>query len=677
MAKGNGKNGQGRRLNTDGSVDRRTKTAKVTGGEDDSRSKEISSLMEEKSDVVAKALDESSGKKVSKKAPKKPKKATKKSTGKIKGVKKTVPAMKKEKSSKSAVIPKVEDVLVSEEMPEAKEVSEMVDVPDAEEVPLMQEIPEVKEVPELEEVPEMEDVPEVEEVQDVTEIPEPSPIPDFESIPDAEEIPEAEEIPKAAPFPEAEDLPLEVELPEPLEPIEPEEIPPEVPESMPVNVPDEVEKNDIRVDDESVLREESAREGDSSVAQNFSPTYIYQNDEKPEPVIQTYGNMDMDERVEPVKAVEEESQDEPMEDSFGQPDVVEAQVLESEQLRESDEKMREEEEITEMREIRKDVKEILKGADIVEAEDQEENVEKGDSLFSILGRIMHTVGPAFASVFNMKIIFSCLGLLLVLGVGYLGYTQNWLVWMMDLFKEKEKPAVVGISDERVMSENGVLTALIAGNNIGSVRDLVPAQIIVAEMYGLMREPSLSGETGISAATYFGELMDEKGFVNQFVVYVQFIENMRNMYRADVYALLDMSTRRSDDLEEYLAELKRYRVEGNKNLILIGVFADDLVKSYNSLTPDKTKLESDFFGALEELEAEKSDTILKSFIDVSQKQVALKARISAITKLKTYYEYALERLDLRIEGIEKNKQALIEGIRVVEVPGSGIDLIIKP
>ena len=38
---------------------------------------------------------------------------------------------------------------------------------------------------------------------------------------------------------------------------------------------------------------------------------------------------------------------------------------------------------------------------------------------------------------------------------------------------------------------------------------------------------------------------------------------------------------------------------------------------------------------------------------------------------------LKKMNSRIQAVEQNQDALVKGIRVVDVPGGGIDLIINP
>jgi len=281
---------------------------------------------------------------------------------------------------------------------------------------------------------------------------------------------------------------------------------------------------------------------------------------------------------------------------------------------------------------------------------------------------------------NFGRVFSCFLLIVLLGGGYYGYTiklhEKAYSYIAGFFEQKpvEKVEVtLNLQDQRVF---GITESAIFGSNSGSVNDLIPAQIRMAVFFGELMEPKVQGETGITALTFYGELKDGAATVNEFVVYMQNLADVQNLYKTDVYAMLDKSTARDKVLLDYQDKLKQARDKSQVLHDQIVVNMDDFTQSYNSLTPDKNKYEQDFFTAMGNLESEKSDLLLKGFIDISQKQIALKARVSALTKLEGYYTSALQKLDIRIRAVEQNRDALIQGIKVVDIPGSDLNIIIK-
>jgi len=308
----------------------------------------------------------------------------------------------------------------------------------------------------------------------------------------------------------------------------------------------------------------------------------------------------------------------------------------------------------------------------------------GPVITGLFGKIGGFLKNVFGKL-NIRMVGGIAVVVIVLGLGYFGYTQKYHeqawgfvtnTWNSFFTPKAEKPKVEVKPDANDERRFGITTALLFAKNKGAALDYLTADIRNALYYGALQEPKVKGETGISAATYYGGLKDEAGFVNLYVAYVDHLNHMQELYKTDVYAMLDRGPNRDEVLLQHLDELKAVKEKGLQYQQQIGIDLDDLKVSYDSLNGEKNKSESDFFAALQDLQGQKSDTLLKQFIDVSQKQLALKARISALSKLVDYYKTALGRLDTRIEAIDKNRDALIQGIKVVDIPGADLDLIIR-
>ncbi len=241
---------------------------------------------------------------------------------------------------------------------------------------------------------------------------------------------------------------------------------------------------------------------------------------------------------------------------------------------------------------------------------------------------------------------------------------------------KAPPPVEVNLDEKLLREWGIASAYLFGDNRGSNRDLLASQLFNAYFFGRLAEPKLQGETGITAAYFYGTGADIEAATNRFIAYVKNLRELVSVYDVDVYAMLDETTNREKTLSDYQAKLNEIMEKSEKMVEEISIEVDDLKVSFQSLDPEKTRFEEDFFVALQGLAGEKADFLLKSFIDVSQKQSAIKAHVAALEKLLEYYQSSMERLSIRITSIEKNREALVQGIRVVDIPGANLDIIIR-
>lgn len=284
------------------------------------------------------------------------------------------------------------------------------------------------------------------------------------------------------------------------------------------------------------------------------------------------------------------------------------------------------------------------------------NDDKNEKSGNTLVNVFLQVWPYFAKIFNFGVLLKVVIIVGVIWGVYFIFSSG-----VFNFQFGGKPITPETSGTPIVQIEGDLN--------------LPADLGV--YFGELKEPSEKGETGISPALYFGGLQDEnEAGLNQYIEYVRNLEELYNLYSTDVYDLLDKSSKRDEVLFSYLNDLKTSRDKSLKMLSAININIDEMKTSYNSLTPEKNKFENDYFTSLRAFQAAKSDVLLKNFVDVSQKQTALKARVFALETLAEYYDAALYNLGRRILSVEKNKDALIKGVRVTDVPGAGIDLIIK-
>ena len=249
--------------------------------------------------------------------------------------------------------------------------------------------------------------------------------------------------------------------------------------------------------------------------------------------------------------------------------------------------------------------------------------------------------------------------------------------IMAFFQSKTPPAPVEIRvDEGFLRAWGIRTAYIFAKNSGSLTDVVTPSIKNAFYFGKLAEPAVAGETGITAAYHYGQYKDMLARATLFIEYIHNLRELKSLYDTDVYAMLNQTSQRDSKLADYLGKIKNVRTNSARIIKELGLQIDDLKISFNSLGPDRKNLEQDFFASLEGLAGEKANFLLQSFVDVTQKQTALKARLSALQQILDFYEKAVKKLDIRIEAIEKNYEALLRGIRVVDIPGANLDIIIR-
>ncbi len=221
---------------------------------------------------------------------------------------------------------------------------------------------------------------------------------------------------------------------------------------------------------------------------------------------------------------------------------------------------------------------------------------------------------------------------------------------------EEEPAEQESSEEVVeQTEEGVGTAILTGEDIPTIKRA--SSSIQASYATGLPEPVEARQDIISS-------------------YMATLSRLQNSFRTDIHQLLDASSNRANVLRIHLSELNVAFEEAQDDYDELSTTRDELKEQFNEVTTRKDELEENFFTAIENLRGIESNEILIRFIEASKNQVEIKAEFNALTKLKGMYETALSNMDSRIKDIEANRRALIEGVKVVDIEGSNIDLIIE-
>jgi phage shock protein A len=152
--------------------------------------------------------------------------------------------------------------------------------------------------------------------------------------------------------------------------------------------------------------------------------------------------------------------------------------------------------------------------------------------------------------------------------------------------------------------------------------------------------------------------------------------LQNAFATDIQQLLDGSGDREETLNLHLIELRESYQESLDTRRIVNEEKDKLKVQFNEATTQKDKLEKDFFAALDKLESSKSNDMLNAFIEVSKNQIELKAEYNSLSKISKLFDTALVNMDARIKDIDLNRDALIQGVKVVDIKGSDLELIIQ-
>lgn len=162
----------------------------------------------------------------------------------------------------------------------------------------------------------------------------------------------------------------------------------------------------------------------------------------------------------------------------------------------------------------------------------------------------------------------------------------------------------------------------------------------------------------------------------FVEYTDLLRKLENAFNTDVYALLDLAVEdRRGALEEHITDLEKLIIEGESAVLDLDGELISLNNEYNVVLQERDTLEANFFTQMELMQGEAAYQNLLSFTELSKETVEMRAQFNGRSILQEMLNNVLDVLVPRLEDIKANREALIRGIRVFDIPGSNIDTIV--
>ncbi len=203
-----------------------------------------------------------------------------------------------------------------------------------------------------------------------------------------------------------------------------------------------------------------------------------------------------------------------------------------------------------------------------------------------------------------------------------------------------------------------------------------------EEYGFL-DPSvyvgvLIGEevAEVDEATEAGEeLGEELVSDDSLAVLIADFADMYEAMKVDVQELLDASYERQETLDDYRHELNYLLYTGRQNLEDLEASNEYITEKFTAAEEEKDMYEARYFDKMRELDAYGSVSALNAFIAEAEEVVNLRAQYQAREKLISYYEELIVSMEARVADLELNEEALVKGVKVYDIEGSDIDLII--
>lgn len=273
-------------------------------------------------------------------------------------------------------------------------------------------------------------------------------------------------------------------------------------------------------------------------------------------------------------------------------------------------------------------------------------LSEGEGFGSQLDEFLQELNLSKGQVFRA---IGCVVLIAILAIGGVyGYRY---------YKNRQTP-VAQVPEEPKQNEvTAEQTGIVASQQAGQLEIL---------------RPELVGDTGMNAVVSIGKEVEEAADISK---YIMLFSRMQNAYAVNINDLLNRSTDRRGSLSGHVALLKKLYDDGTSTVVNLQNELDTIRVQYDPQAKRQDEDDANFFEQLNALNAKTAEDILADFINVSRQTVSLRARFKAIQRIKAFYDQGLPKLAAKIKDIELNEEPLVAGVKVYDVTGSDLQLIL--
>ena len=164
---------------------------------------------------------------------------------------------------------------------------------------------------------------------------------------------------------------------------------------------------------------------------------------------------------------------------------------------------------------------------------------------------------------------------------------------------------------------------------------------------------------------------------------QLLNKIENVLSVDLFLYLNQSVNRADGLQNYLNLMDVLEKRGRERQNELTSTINFLTQKIQAQEQVLDAREATFFNQMDQAiqpnvgssfptggssEGDALSAELEDFIALQQQQAEDKAKLGAYDTLRGYYAYYQTLLQQRIQAVSENREALIAGVRVVNLPG---------
>ena len=182
------------------------------------------------------------------------------------------------------------------------------------------------------------------------------------------------------------------------------------------------------------------------------------------------------------------------------------------------------------------------------------------------------------------------------------------------------------------------------------------------------------QKSVLATYYFGEKTVD--IYSTLQMDTKLLSQISNTLSVDLFQYLNQSANRADALSGYLNLLNTLKKKSDERITDLQYKIAFLSSNFKGQEAEVRTDEKAFFDNLKIFSGSNAETDLAQFIGLRQEQAETKAKWGAYDSLKRYYEFFKPKIENLSRAITLNRDALIAGVKVVEIQNMALPLIIR-
>jgi len=173
-----------------------------------------------------------------------------------------------------------------------------------------------------------------------------------------------------------------------------------------------------------------------------------------------------------------------------------------------------------------------------------------------------------------------------------------------------------------------------------------------------------------------EIHESQNVASNLSKYIRSYQRMKNVYNINIASFLDSSSDRETAYFQYLNEFETSLIDLKLNVNSLTKEIEYFTQAVNQAVVELDQSEKNFFNDVQDLNDANIDTSLNVFQNLSTKKNNLTSELKAREAIFSRISQNINALNSKLEAVKLNKDALLSGLKVVEVQGVDLNLITR-